>query len=94
MEWPVIVGHIGSVLSSITFMPQVWQAWKTKSVGDLSLLMMFIVATSCVVWLVYGIALILWPVIICNSIIFLLSLLLIYFKFTFSDKSSLKGIKK
>ncbi len=86
MEWPIIVGHIGSVLSSITFIPQVLQAWKTKSVGDLSLPMMLIVATSCVVWLVYGVALTLWPVIICNSIIFLLALLLIYFKFAFKKK--------
>lgn len=94
MEWPVIVGHVGSVLSSLTFMPQVWQAWKTKSVGDLSLLMMFIVATSCLVWLVYGIALSLWPVIICNSIIFLLSLLLIYFKFTFPNKKEVENTRK
>jgi len=87
MEWTEIVGHAGSVLSSITFIPQVWQAWKTKSVGDLNLLMMLIVATSCLVWLVYGVALMLRPVIICNSIIFLLALLLIYFKFTFKKKA-------
>lgn len=86
MEWTEIVGLTGSVLSSITFIPQVWQAWKTKSVGDLNLVMMLIVATSCLVWLVYGVALMLRPVIICNTIIFLLALLLIYFKFRFQKK--------
>jgi MtN3 and saliva related transmembrane protein len=35
-----IVGLTGSILSSITFMPQVYQTWKTKSVGDLNLFMM------------------------------------------------------
>jgi MtN3 and saliva related transmembrane protein len=83
MSWIEIVGHTGAFLSSITFMPQVYKAWKSKSVGDLSLAMMLIVFSSTLVWLVYGIKLNLWPVIICNGIIAMLSLLLIYFKFSF-----------
>ena len=79
-----LAGHMGAVLSSITFIPQVWKAWKTKSVGDLSIIMMFIVFTSTIVWLVYGIALNLLPVIIANGIICALSVVLIYFKFTFT----------
>ena len=81
MDWTEVVGHIGSALSSITFMPQVYQAWKTKSVGDLSLAMMLIVFLSTIIWLIYGIGRDLMPVIICNGVICLLSLVLIYFKF-------------
>lgn len=83
IEW---VGLFGAFLSSVTFIPQVWLAWKTKSVGDLSLGMLLIVFTSVIVWLVYGIYLKLMPVIIANSIIFILSLVLLYFKFTFPKK--------
>ena len=86
MDWTEIVGHIGSALSSITFMPQVYQAWKTKSVGDLSLAMMLIVFLSTIIWLIYGIGRGLLPVIICNGVICLLSLVLIYFKFSFKKK--------
>ena len=86
MSWIEIVGHTGAFLSSITFMPQVYKAWKSKSVGDLSLAMMLIVFSSTLVWLVYGVKLNLWPVIICNGIIAVLSLLLIYFKFSFQKK--------
>jgi MtN3 and saliva related transmembrane protein len=78
MPWIEVVGLFGAFLSSITFIPQVWLAWKTKSVGDLSLGMLLIVFTSVLVWLVYGFYLQLLPVIIANSIIFLLSLLLLY----------------
>ena len=84
IEW---VGLFGAFLSSVTFIPQVWLAWKTKSVGDLSLGMLLIVFTSVIVWLVYGIYLKLLPVIIANSIIFILSLVLLYFKFTFPKTS-------
>jgi MtN3 and saliva related transmembrane protein len=78
-----LIGYLGSFLTSITFIPQVYKTWQTKSAGDLSLTMLFIVLTSTVVWLVYAVALMLWPVIIANSIIGLLCLILIYFKFTF-----------
>ena len=86
MDWIEVVGLSGSVLSSITFVPQVYQTWKTRSVGDLNLSMMMIVFMSTVIWLVYGIGKGLLPVIICNGIICLLSLLLIFFKFSFSQK--------
>ncbi len=86
MEWTEVVGHIGSALSSITFMPQVYQTWKTKSVQDLNLFMMVIVFISTLIWIIYGVGLGLLPVIICNSIICFLSLVLIYFKFSYGKK--------
>ncbi len=86
MNWIEVTGHVGSLLSSITFIPQVYQTWKTKSVEDLNLFMMLIVFTSTVVWLVYGAGMHLLPVVICNGIICGLSLLLIYFKLRYTQK--------
>ena len=60
MDWIEFVGHVGAFLSSVTFIPQVYKVWKTRSVNDLSLTMMLIVFTSTLIWLVYGIALMLW----------------------------------
>lgn len=86
MDWINFAGHAGSVLSSITFIPQVYQTWKTKSVKDLNLTMMLIVFLSTVIWLVYGFGKQLLPVIICNGIICVLSILLISFKFRYDKK--------
>lgn len=86
MNWIEVAGHTGAVLSSITFVPQVYKVWKTKSVGDLSISMLLIVFISTIIWMVYGIALMLWPVIMANGFICFLSLLLIYFKFSFSKQ--------
>lgn len=83
MNWIELIGHLGALLSSITFIPQVYKAWKSKSVGDLSLLMISIVLVSTIVWLVYAFTLNLWPVIIANLIVCVLSITLLYFKFTF-----------
>lgn len=87
MDWIETTGITASVLSSITFMPQVLLAWKTKSVGDLSLVMMLIVFLSTILWLIYGVGRGSLPVIICNGIICVLSLILIYFKFSFQKRS-------
>ncbi|MEQ9414641.1 MAG: SemiSWEET family transporter, partial [Cyclobacteriaceae bacterium] len=83
MDWIQIAGHTGALLSSITFVPQVYKVWVTKSARDLSLTMMVIVFTSTIVWLIYGIALQLWPVTLANGFICLLSVILIFFKLTF-----------
>lgn len=88
MEWIEYMGLLGAFLSSVTFMPQVIRAWKTKSVGDLSMNMLLIVFISTIVWLIYAIPQMLIPVILANSIIFVLSLTLIYFKLTFKDKTA------
>lgn len=84
-SWVEIVGYFGSFLSTITFFPQVYKAWKTKSVGDLSLSMILIVFISTIVWIVYAVALNIGPVILCNSIMFILVSILIYFKLTFKS---------
>lgn len=86
MDWTEAIGLVASALSSLTFMPQVYRAWKTKSVDDLSLAMMIFVFSSTILWLIYGIGRGALPVIICNGIIFALSIVLIFFKFSFKKK--------
>ncbi|HYF30318.1 MAG TPA: SemiSWEET family transporter [Chitinophagaceae bacterium] len=83
MHWIEYIGLLGAFLSSITFIPQVYKAWQSRSIGDLSSWMLMIVLTSVIVWLVYGIYLDLLPVIIANAVILALALMLLYFKLTF-----------
>ena len=83
MDFPELLGYIGAVLSSVTFVPQVWHAWKTKSVGDLSIWMIIILIGNVSTWLTYGILKGLMPVIVANSIILFLALIMLYFKLSF-----------
>ena len=77
------IGYFGSFLTSITFIPQVYKSWQSKSVGDLSVWMILIVVTSTVVWLVYGFSIHSGPVISANIVVLLLTLVLLYFKLSF-----------
>ena len=85
MNWYDFLGYFGSFLTSITFMPQVFKAWQTKSVGDLSKWTVTIVIISATVWLLYGIAIGSGPVIVANSVVLLMSLILLYFTFLFKS---------
>jgi|LakMenE18May11ns_1017448.scaffolds.fasta_scaffold9931830_4 MtN3 and saliva related transmembrane protein len=81
-----MIGYFGSFLTSITFIPQVYKSWKSKSVGDLSIWMVLIVITSTFVWLVYGFAIASGPVILANTIVLVLTLVLLGFKLYFPAK--------
>ena len=83
MKWRDYLGYVGVVTGSLTFVPQVWMAWKTRSVGDLSIWMILILLINVVIWLIYGITGKDKAMILANSIILVLSLLMLYFKLTF-----------
>jgi MtN3 and saliva related transmembrane protein len=83
LQWIDYLGLFGAFLSSVTFLPQVYKAWKTKSVGDLSVWMVLILLANVSTWLIYGIVKNDLAIIIANSIILALSLMMLYFKFTF-----------
>lgn len=85
MDFYELMGYVGSFLTSITFVPQVYKAWQTKSVGDLSRWMVAIVITSASVWLVYGIGSRSGPVIVANTVVLLFALVLLYFTFKFKS---------
>ena len=83
LQWIDYLGLFGAFLSSVTFVPQVYQAWKTKSVGDLSIWMILILLGNVSTWLIYGIVKSDLAIIIANSIILVLSLTMLVFKLSF-----------
>ncbi len=85
MQWYDYLGYLGSFLTSITFVPQVYKAWQTKSVGDLSKWMVLIVIASAGIWLIYGIAIESGPVMVANTVVLIFALVLLYFTYRFKS---------
>ena len=75
-----IIGLIAAVLTTSSFVPQVYKTWKTKSAGNLSLTMYIAMFIGIILWLVYGIHLNSFSMIVANSVTALLTLSLIIFK--------------
>ena len=69
-----LLGYVAGSLTTLAFVPQVVQTWRTRSAGDLSWGMLLIFMTGVGFWLAYGFALASWPIIVCNSLTLALNL--------------------
>jgi MtN3 and saliva related transmembrane protein len=74
------IGMIAGTLTTIAFVPQVTQVLKTKSTEDISLVMYIVFTAGVACWLVYGILLGAWPVIIANVVTFILAVIVLVMK--------------
>jgi len=61
----------------------VWRVWKTRSARDLSLPMYLIFTTGVALWLVYGVMLGSWPIIVGNAITVVLAGIVLAMKLKF-----------
>lgn len=80
MKLAEILGLAAGTITSITFLPQVIRIWKTRSVKDISMLMMvlLVLGTSC--WLTYGLLMKDTAIIYTNIMVMAMSLIMFYFK--------------
>ena len=75
-----LIGLAAGTLTTLSFVPQVIRAWRTRSVNDLSMEMLVTFNVGVALWTVYGIALGEFPIILTNSITLGLALTLLVFK--------------
>jgi MtN3 and saliva related transmembrane protein len=62
------LGSIAAILTTTSFIPQVIQVWRTRHTKDISFGMYVIFTAGVATWLVYGVMLNSWPIIIANGI--------------------------
>ena len=74
---------VAAVLTTISFVPQVWHSFKTRDVSGISLTMYSIFTVGIALWLAYGILLQAWPLIVANGITLSLALAILLMKLRF-----------
>jgi len=68
-----IIGYVAGTLTTVAYLAQVLRTLKHKSTKDISLSMYLMLCTGIAMWLVYGIFIHSWPVIIANAVTLALS---------------------
>ncbi len=63
-----LIGTLAAVLTTISFLPQALHTFRTKDVRGISLGMYSAFTLGVALWLVYGLLLGAWPVVIANVI--------------------------
>jgi MtN3 and saliva related transmembrane protein len=61
------LGYFAGTLTVASFIPQVIRTWKTQNTRDLSLGMFALLVTASLLWIIYGIIIKDWPVILTNT---------------------------
>ena len=74
-----LLGFAAAFLTTIAFIPQVVQIWKSKSTDGLSLTTYLIFVTGVFFWFLYGLNIGSLSMIIANFITVILALIIIYF---------------
>ncbi len=89
-----LVGLVAGCCTTLSFVPQVVQTWKSKSVEDISLKMYLLLCFGLALWLVYGFLTHSLSVIVANAVTFVLAFCVLGMKCAYrtrSKKSQDKG---
>lgn len=75
-----LIGTIAACLTTASFVPQAWHSFRTRDVRGISLGMYSLFTLGVALWLVYGILLQAWPLIVSNAITTCLALAILAMK--------------
>jgi MtN3 and saliva related transmembrane protein len=65
MDW---LGYAAATLTTASFVPQAWLTFKTKDVRGISLGMYSAFTLGVALWLIYGVLIDAWPIVVANAI--------------------------
>lgn len=78
-----LIGFIAAFCTTAAFVPQAWLTWKTRSTQGVSLGMYSVFVIGVLLWLIYGLLLGAWPIIIANLVTLALATFILAMKLRF-----------
>ncbi|MDB5801728.1 MAG: hypothetical protein JWL63_2667 [Rhodocyclales bacterium] len=78
-----LLGYLAATLTTSAFVPQAWLTWKTRSAKGVSLGMYSVFVAGVAMWLLYGLSLQAWPIVVANAITLTLASFILFMKIRF-----------
>ncbi len=75
-----LIGALAACLTTLSFLPQALHTFRTRDVSGISLGMYSMFATGVALWLVYGLLLGAWPIVVANAVTLALALAILVMK--------------
>ena len=75
-----LIGYAAALLTTAAFLPQVLHSWSSRDLAGISLSMYSLFTLGVALWLVYGIRLQSWPIILANAVTLTLAGLVLFLK--------------
>ena len=86
-----VIGFTAAFCTTVAFLPQAIKAWRTRSVGDLSLFTFLVFTVGVACWLAYGVLTVDWPIILANLVTLLLAGSILVMRLAFASRAAPKG---
>jgi len=83
MDHAAWIGYVAGFLTTLAFVPQVAQIWRSRSARDISLHTFGVFTVGITLWLVFGILKQEWPIVLWNGITLVLSATILGMKLRF-----------
>lgn len=80
MQLSELIGYAAAALTTASFVPQAVHTFKTKDVRGISLTMYSTFVVGIALWLVYGLLLDAWPIVIANAVTLTLAIAILAMK--------------
>ena len=74
------IGYCAAFLTTIAFLPQAIQSWRSRDLTSISLGMYSLFTVGVGLWLIYGLIIEKWPLILANALTFTLALSILLLK--------------
>jgi MtN3 and saliva related transmembrane protein len=75
-----LIGYIAASLTTLSFLPQALHTFRTRDVSGISLGMYSLFTVGVALWLVYGVLLWAWPLMVANAVTLALALAILVMK--------------
>jgi MtN3 and saliva related transmembrane protein len=75
-----LIGYIAASLTTLSFLPQALHTFRTRDVRGISLGMYTLFNSGVALWLVYGLLIDAWPIVVANAITLCLALAILVMK--------------
>jgi MtN3 and saliva related transmembrane protein len=63
-----LIGYLAATLTTASFAPQAWHTFRTKDVSGISLGMYSAFTVGVALWLLYGLLLSAWPIVVASAV--------------------------
>ena len=87
MQSTDLIGYLAAALTTFSFVPQALHTFRTRDVRGISLGMYSVFTVGIALWLVYGLALGAWPIVVANAITLLLAGAILAMKLRYGERS-------
>lgn len=78
LEWKDVLGLVAGVFTTVAVIPQIYKAWKSKQVNDVSPGMFIVLLIGLALWVVYGVVQKDIPIIATNGLALTLNGFMLY----------------